>query len=92
MCRNQRATVECLNVKVYLRAVQIFWGDNLEERASMRLISSGAHPRTERTKQRLSQIPFLVLPQSWIEFKMVGRLAHLDVLIEDTTHLASELF
>src|SRR3954464_8963766 len=68
------------------------WPPFFGECASMRLISSGTHPRTERTKQRLSQIPFLVLLQGWIEFKMVGRLAHLDVLVEDPAHLASELF
>lgn len=52
----------------------------------------GVQPRTERTKQRLSEIMFMILSQSRVEFQLLGSNSCWNILVEDLTHLAAELF
>lgn len=49
-------------------------------------------PWTERTKQRLSEIMFMILSQSRVEFQLLGSDSCWNILVEDLTHLAAELF
>jgi hypothetical protein len=43
-------------------------------------------------KQRLSEIPFLKLAQRWVELKVLGWHAHLNILVENPAHLAPKFF
>lgn len=58
----------------------------------VRLVRGGVSPWTKRAKQRLSEIPFMILPQGRVEFQLLGSQSFWDILVEDLTHLAAELF
>lgn len=60
-------------------------------RISLLLISRRIEPRTKRTKQRLPE-PSLVLAQSRVELQLLVWQPHLDIVVEDLAHPASELF
>lgn len=60
-------------------------------RISLLLVSRRIDPRTKRTKQRLPE-PSLVLAQSRVELQLLGWQPHLDIVVENLAHPASELF